>query len=110
MRAQFHLRSDDLVEVLNRHFGLDNLNEASLKQQADGCTTAALLLMNCCDAPSADQCWALVVWDQRPIRGEERCQCCASSDLGVVPNTSHTTFNQLSNQALEVIREIENTR
>ena len=44
--AAFHLRSDDLVEALNRHFGLDNLNEASLMQQADGCTIAALLLMN----------------------------------------------------------------
>ena len=44
--AAFHLQSDDLVEALNRHFGLDNLNEASLKKQADGCTIAALLLMN----------------------------------------------------------------
>ena len=44
--AAHHLRSDELVAPLNRHFGLDNLKEASLKKQADGCTIAALLLMN----------------------------------------------------------------
>ena len=44
--ASFHLRSDDLVEDLNEHFRLDNLNDASLKKQADGCTIASLLLMN----------------------------------------------------------------
>ena len=44
--ASYQLRSDDLVDALNRHFGLDNLNETSLKAQADGCTIAALLLMN----------------------------------------------------------------
>ena len=44
--AAHHLRSDDLVAPLNRHFGLDNLREASLNRQADGCTIAALLMMN----------------------------------------------------------------
>ena len=44
--AAHHLRSDELVAPLNRHFGLDNLKEASLKKQADGCTIAALLMMN----------------------------------------------------------------
>ena len=44
--AAHHLRTDELVVPLNRHFGLDNLKEASLKKQADGCTIAALLLMN----------------------------------------------------------------
>ncbi len=44
--ASHQLRSDDLVDALNRHFGLDNLNEASLKKQADGCTIASLLLTN----------------------------------------------------------------
>ncbi len=44
--AAHHLRTDELVAPLNRHFGLDNLKEASLKKQADGCTIAALLMMN----------------------------------------------------------------
>ncbi len=44
--AAHHLRTDELVAPLNRHFGLDNLKEASLRNQADGCTIAALLMMN----------------------------------------------------------------
>ncbi len=44
--AAFHLRSDQLMAALNSHFGLDNLKQAALQQQADGCTIATLLMMN----------------------------------------------------------------
>ena len=44
--AAHHLRSDELLPALNRHFGLDNLTPESRDRQADGCTIAALLLMN----------------------------------------------------------------
>ena len=44
--AAHHLRSDELLPALNRHFGLDNLTPESRDKQADGCTIAALLLMN----------------------------------------------------------------
>ena len=44
--AAHHLRNDDLQPALDRHFGLDNLKEENRKNQADGCTIAALLLMN----------------------------------------------------------------
>ena len=44
--AAYQLRSDELLPLLNRHFGLDNLTEESRSKQADGCTIAALLLMN----------------------------------------------------------------
>ncbi len=44
--AAHHLRSDELRPALDRHFGLDQLNTQSNSQQADGCTIAALLLMN----------------------------------------------------------------
>ena len=44
--AAYHLREDELLPALNRHFGLDNLKAESLAKQADGCTIAALLLMN----------------------------------------------------------------
>ena len=44
--AAHQLRSDELLPVLNRHFGLDNLTPESRSKQADGCTIAALLLMN----------------------------------------------------------------
>ncbi len=43
--AAHHLRADELQPALNRHFGLDQLRETN-KNQADGCTTASLLLMN----------------------------------------------------------------
>ena len=44
--AAFHLRSDGLTEPLNRHFGLENLRELKSGKRADGCTIAALLMMN----------------------------------------------------------------
>ena len=44
--AAYHLGSDDLTDALNRHFGLDNLRADKKGKQADGCTIAALLMMN----------------------------------------------------------------
>jgi len=43
--AAHHMRADGLLPALNRHFGLDQLKETG-KKQADGCTIAALLMMN----------------------------------------------------------------
>ena len=45
--AARHLRADGLLPALNRHFGLDRLKTAGGgKRAADGCTVAALLMMN----------------------------------------------------------------
>ena len=44
--AARHLRDDDLSNALDAHFQLDNLNQESRQKQADGCTIAALLMMN----------------------------------------------------------------
>ncbi|MYD74720.1 MAG: hypothetical protein F4Y11_11125 [Chloroflexi bacterium] len=44
--AAFHLRQDELGPTLDRHFGLHNLKQDDAKKQADGCTIAALLMMN----------------------------------------------------------------
>ena len=44
--AARHLQNDNLQPALDRHFGIDNLKEDNRKKQADGCTIAALLLMN----------------------------------------------------------------
>ena len=44
--AAYHLGNDGLQQTLDRHFGLDNLKDDKRKGQADGCTIAALLLMN----------------------------------------------------------------
>ena len=44
--AARHLRGDELSNALDGHFQLDNLNQESRQKQADGCTIAALLMMN----------------------------------------------------------------
>ncbi len=44
--AARHLKEDQLQPALDRHFELDNIKEEKRKQQADGCTIAALLMMN----------------------------------------------------------------
>ena len=44
--AAHHLNADELRPALDRHFGLDNLRKSDLDRQADGCTIAALLMMN----------------------------------------------------------------
>ena len=44
--AAHALRNDELQPALDHHFGLDNLKEDNRNSQADGCTIAALLLMN----------------------------------------------------------------
>ena len=43
--AAHHMRADELLPALNRHFGLDRLKDTG-KRSADGCTIAALLMMN----------------------------------------------------------------
>ena len=44
--ATHHLRIDGLSAALDKHFGLENLKQSNLRKQADGCTIAALLMMN----------------------------------------------------------------
>ena len=44
--AARHLAADELRPELDRHFGLNNLSDKNRQEQADGCTIAALLLMN----------------------------------------------------------------
>ncbi len=44
--AAFHLKSDETLSALNKHFGLDNLKKSDQSKQADGSTIASLLMMN----------------------------------------------------------------
>lgn len=44
--AAFHLRSDETLNALNQHFGIDNLKKSDQAKQADGSTIASLLIMN----------------------------------------------------------------
>ncbi len=107
--ASFHLRSDDLVNDLNEHFGLDHLNEASLKKQADGCTTAALLLMN---AAMLHQRISAGRWLSDRISDLSEVK----NDANVVQRVTWEWYQILSHDfrpvvqpALDVIRNIENT-
>ena len=53
--AAHQLRNDNLKEPLDRHFNLDYLDDKARENQADGCTIAALLMMNAAHAPPAHQ-------------------------------------------------------
>ena len=44
--AAFHLNADELRPKLDSHFQLDNLKDSGKGRSADGCTIAALLMMN----------------------------------------------------------------
>ncbi len=44
--AAHQLRNDSLKDALDRHFDLNYLDDKARENQADGCTTAALLMMN----------------------------------------------------------------
>lgn len=44
--AAHHMRSVSLQQALDRRFGLENLDQNKRNSQADGCTIAALLMMN----------------------------------------------------------------
>ena len=44
--AAHHMRSDSLQQALDRHFGLESLDQNKRNSQADGCTIVALLMMN----------------------------------------------------------------
>jgi hypothetical protein len=44
--AAHHLREDGLQPALDKHFRLDNLRPSARDNQADGCVTAGLLMMN----------------------------------------------------------------
>ena len=107
--ASFHLRSDDLVNELNSHFGLDNLNEASLKKQADGCTIAALLFMN---AAMLHQRISAGGWLSADISDLSEVK----NDANVVRRVTWEWYQILSHDfrpvvrpALDAIRKIENT-
>ena len=63
--AAFHMRKDGLQPALDRHFGIDNLKDSDKTKQADGCTIAALLMMNAAMLHQRIANGGLVVWDRR---------------------------------------------
>ena len=106
--ASYQLRSDDLVDALNRHFGLDNLKAESLQKQADGCTIAALLMMNAAmlhQRISAGR-WLTGISDLGAIKNEADVVRMLSREWGRI--LTHD-FRPVIEPALETIYAIENT-
>ena len=106
--AAHHLQSDDLQPALDRHFGLNNLDEAKRQSQADGCTIAALLLMNAAMLHQriVNGRWLTGVSDLSTIK----------NDVNVVRNVSREwerimrrDFRPILEPALETIYVMEET-
>ena len=106
--AAFHLRGDNLSTALERHFGLDNLDQSSRQKQADGCTIAALLIMNAAMLHQriSNGRWLPGISDLSTIK----------NDIRVVQRTSREwerimrhDFRPVLEPALETIYAIEET-
>ena len=106
--AAHHLNADELRPALDRHFGLDNLRESDLNKQADGCTIAALLMMNAAMLHQriANGRWLSGVSDLATVK----------NDVNVVRRISrewnqimHHDFLPVLKPAVEAIQAIEDT-
>ena len=106
--AAHHLNGDELRPALDRHFGLDNLKESALNKQADGCTIAALLMMNAAMLHQriANGRWLLGVSDLAAVK----------NDVNVVRRVSREwnqimrhDFRPVLEPAVKVIETVEDT-
>ena len=105
--AARHLRDDELLPALNRHFGLDRLKDTG-KKSADGCTIAALLMMNAAMLHQriSNGGWLAGISDLSLIK----------NDMNVVRNVSREwerimrhDFRPVLEPALEAIYAVETT-
>ena len=105
--AARHLRDDELLPALNRHFGLDRLRKSD-KKSADGCTIAALLMMNAAMLHQriSNGGWLPGISDLSPIK----------NDVNVVQRISREwerimrhDFRPVLEPALEAIYAVETT-
>ena len=105
--AAHHMRADGLLPALNRHFGLDRLKKSD-KKTADGCTIAALLMMNAAMLHQriANGGWLAGISDLSFIK----------NDVNVVQKVSREwerimrhDFRPVLEPALEAIYEVETT-
>ena len=105
--AAYHLRADELLPALNRHFGLDRLKETG-KKQADGCTTASLLMMNAAMLHQrvANGGWLPGVSDLSTIKNEAKVVQKLSREWERIMRHD---FRPVLEPALEAIYAIEET-
>ena len=106
--AAHHLQSDSLNSTLDQHFGLDNLDKEKREKQADGCTIAALLMMNAAMLHQriANGGWLTGVSDLETLK----------NDVNVVRNVSREwerimrhDFRPILEPALETIYAMESS-
>ena len=105
--AAHHLRADELLPALNRHFGLDRLRKTD-KKQADGCTVAALLMMNAAMLHQriSNGAWLPGVSDLSAIKNEVNVVQRVSREWGRI---MWHDFRPVLEPALEAIYAIQET-
>ena len=105
--AAHHLRSDELLPALNRHFGLDRLKQSD-KKSADGCTIAALLMMNAAMLHQrvAAGGWLPGVADMSLIKNDPDAVRTIVRQWNVIMRRD---FRPVLEPAMEAIEAVENT-
>ncbi len=106
--AAYHLNRDELRPALDRHFGLDNLKEADQSKQADGCTIAALLMMNAAMLHQriASGRWLRDVSDLESVKNDVRV---VTRIIWEWNRILQYDFRPVIDPALRAIRAIEDT-
>ena len=105
--AAHHLRADELLPALNRHFGLDRLKQSD-KKSADGCTIAALLMMNAAMLHQrvAAGGWLPGVADMSLIKNDPDAVRTIVRQWNVIMRRD---FRPVLEPAMEAIEAVENT-
>ena len=105
--AAHHLRADGLLSPLNRHFGLDKLKETD-KKQADGCTIAALLMMNAAMLHQriSNGGWLPGISDLSTIKNEVNVVRTVNREWGRILRHD---FRPVLEPALEAVEAVEDT-
>ena len=105
--AARHLREDELLPALNRHFGLDRLKQSD-KKSADGCTIAALLMMNAAMLHQrvAAGGWLPGVADMSLIKNDPDAVRTIVRQWNVIMRRD---FRPVLEPAMEAIEAVENT-
>ena len=105
--AAHHLRDDELLPALNRHFGLDRLKQSD-KKSADGCTIAALLMMNAAMLHQrvAAGGWLPGVADMSLIKNDPDAVRTIVRQWNVIMRRD---FRPVLEPAMEAIEAVENT-
>ena len=111
--AAYHLERDGLRPTLNRHFMLDNLEEKAQKaieegKAADGCVTAALLMMNAAMLHQriAKGGWLNGISDLKTVKNDVNVVRRVGREWERI--TRHD-FHAVLEPAIEVIHAIEDT-